>query len=281
MSSATAEIPTLQAMTELLPDGIVKPATGVWTEPMPATREGKVEFFKREGFLVVPGVLSKAELEELDQELNRLAENHATLRRIREGFDLEPRQDGTRKTPTFRKIGGISELSPAFNRLMKHPRVMDMLTAVMGPVIELYRDVCMMKPRRVGREKPWHQDSVYWPWNPMDLCSAMTALDDAMPENGCLQVIPRTHFKEIQHYGKELQIDIDAELQRQTVYVPLKAGDTLLFHSLLLHASEPNHSELDRRVCIMSYKTPGLRYIGKGTPDEAIVVHDVRPAGYV
>jgi len=125
-----------------------------------------------------------------------------------------------------------------------------------------------MKPARVGREKPWHQDSVYWPWQPMQLVSAMTALDDALPENGCLQVIPGTHTAEVRHYGQELRIDLDDAQQAQTVYVPLRAGDTLLFHSLLLHGSEPNHSNQDRRVCIFSYKTPDLKYIGKADERE-------------
>ena len=280
MSTVSATPPQLKSSSTF--STTVKPAAHVWTEPMPTDRAEQIEFFRREGFFIVRNVLTSAELAELDAEIDRMAVNHTSLPRIREGFDLEPKQDPTRKTPTFRKIGGIAELSDAFNRLMRHPNVMDMLSAVMGPKIELYRDVVMMKPKRVGREKPWHQDSVYWPWNPMDLCSAMTALDDAGPENGCLQVIPRTHFKEVQHYGKELQIDIDAEMQKQTYYVPLKAGDTLLFHSLLLHASEPNTSEFDRRVCIFSYKTPGLKYIGKGEPPtDSILVHDVTPKGLV
>jgi len=52
MSSAVAEVPTLQAQTEILPEGTVKPAAGVWTQPMPPTKDEKVEFFRREGFLV-------------------------------------------------------------------------------------------------------------------------------------------------------------------------------------------------------------------------------------
>jgi hypothetical protein len=280
MSAQAPTIPPLVAGTKRLKDA-VKPAARVWTDPMPQTRDERVEFFKREGFLILRGVLVQAELDELDREIRRLAENHATTRRIREGFDLEPIQDPNQKIPTFRKIGGISELSPAFDALMRHPKIMDMLSAVMGPRIELYRDVVMMKPKRVGREKPWHQDSVYWPWNPMDLCSAMTALDEALPENGCLQIIPRTHWKEIQHYGEELQIDIDEQMQAQTYYVPMQAGDTLLFHSLLLHASEPNFSEQDRRVVIFSYKTPGLKFVGKGEPGQSILVHDVTPSSAV
>ncbi len=257
----------------------VLPAAGVWTEPMPQGRAERIEFFRREGFLILPGVLHRAELDELDRELVRFVANHATLPRVREGFDLEPVQDSSRQAPTFRKIGGISAFSEPFDRLMRHPRIIDMLHAVMGPTIELYRDVVMMKPARVGREKPWHQDSSYWPWEPMDLISAMTALDDASPENGCLQVIPRTHTKQVQHFGKELQVEIDDAMQARTMYVPLKPGDTLLFHSLLLHGSEPNRSEFDRRVCIFSYKTPNLRYIGRGQHDTSILVHQMNSDG--
>jgi ectoine hydroxylase-related dioxygenase (phytanoyl-CoA dioxygenase family) len=250
----------------------VKPAAHVWTDPMPGSPAEQVAFFRENGFLILQQTLSAAELEELDHELARLARDHASLPHVREGFDLEPKQDPTRSTPTFRKIGGIGTISEPFIKLMRHPRIVQPLHELLGDTIELYRDVVMMKPARVGREKPWHQDSVYWPYQPMSLVSAMTALDDATPANGCLEVIPGTHANQLQHYGKELQIDIDDDMQARTWYVPLAAGDTLLFHSLLLHASEPNRSDHDRRVCIFSYKTPDLEYIGKGDPGQPIIV---------
>ena len=246
----------------------VKPAAGVWDEPMPETLEDKVEFFKREGFLILRNVLNRDELNELDGELIRIAEQADSLTPVREGFGLENKKDADGR-PVFRKIGGITEHSDAFNRLMRNDRILDLLHPIMGDTIQLWRDVCMMKAARVGREKPWHQDSSYWPWEPMSLVSAMTALDSATPENGCLQIIPRTHHDVMQHYGKELMVDIDEDMQQRTRYVPLEPGDTLLFHSLLLHASEPNTSEQNRRVCIISYKTPYTEYIGgKDEPPE-------------
>ena len=54
--------------------------------------------------------------------------------------------------------------------------------------------------------------------------------------------------------------------------------DEKRFHSLLLHASEPNLSDQNRRVDIFSYKTPGLRYVGKGQHAMSILVHDVTPS---
>jgi len=247
-------------------DTTVTPAAHTWTDPMPGSLEEQVAFFRREGFLVIRDVLGDEALAELDSELRRLIRDYQKLPAVREGFGLEPNQDASRLKPTFRKIGGVADLSEPFAALMRHPRVLARLHPIMGDIIELWRDVVMMKPAHVGREKPWHQDSSYWPWEPMSLVSAMTALDDATPDNGCLQIIPRTHHEALQHYGQELQVDIDADRHAATYYVPLRRGDTLLFHSLLLHASEPNTSATDRRVCIFSYKTPGTRFIGKGKP---------------
>lgn len=252
----------------------VGPAASVWNDVTPQLLEERVAFFRREGFLVLRNLLSIEEVEELNREVGRIVSNHTTIEPVREGFDLEPNQDSSRGYPTFRKIGGVTSLSAAFDRLMRHDKIVPVLHALMGPVIDLYRDVVMMKLAGVGREKPWHQDSTYWPWRPMSLVSAMTALDRATPENGCLQVIPGTHTEEVQHFGQELQIEVDENLQKKSHYVPLEPGDTLLFHSLLLHASEPNRSERDRRVAIISYKTPELEYVGKGKPPPTISVHD-------
>jgi hypothetical protein len=249
----------------------VGPAVASWKDPMPEERRDQVAFFRREGFLILRSLLNSEERLELVREVVRMASDWTAMPNIREGFDFEPKQHPGRKVHALRKIGGVTELSPAFARLMRHPVVCALMREIMGAPIQLFRDVVMMKPAQVGREKPWHQDSVYWPWQPMDLVSAMTALDDADETNGCLQIIPRSHQKELQHYGRELQVDI-GDLRDQTFYVPLRAGDTLLFHSLLLHASEPNRSNRDRRVVIISYKRPSLRWIGKGEPEDSPLI---------
>jgi ectoine hydroxylase-related dioxygenase (phytanoyl-CoA dioxygenase family) len=231
---------------------------------MPEGLDAKVAFFREQGFVILRGVLSRDDLDELGREIHRVARDHGKLKAVREGFSLEKNQDSSRDTPTFRKIGGINEHSDAFARLvLRNEKMLDVLHAIMGPTIELWRDIVMMKAARVGREKPWHQDSCYWPWRPMNLVSAMTALDDATPENGCLQVIPGTHTQDLPHLMPEPHVDV-RQMQDRTVFVPLEAGDTLLFHSLMLHASQPNRSDRDRRVIINSYKTPDLQFTGPG-----------------
>jgi phytanoyl-CoA hydroxylase len=244
----------------------VTPAGHTYIGDAPGTIEAQAAFFKENGFLVFRGVMSPEFLCELDGELQRIADGFRELEPIREGFAMEdPSKWPSPDRPVFRKIGGIGDHSEAFSRLLRHPRIMEFLVPFYGPVIELYRDVVMMKQPRVGREKPWHQDAVYWEYEPNEFISAMTALDDARVENGALQVVPGSHqFGALEHHGKELQVELSQELQEKATYVPMAAGDVLMFHSLILHASEPNRSERPRRMCIFSYMAPHFRYTGDG-----------------
>lgn len=250
----------------------VRPAPAVWTEPTPSTLDEQEEYFEENGFLIFRGLLSRNEVDELKSDLDQIAAGYGKIPSIREGFNLEPEQDNQKQAPTFRKIGGLVDQSDAFLRLSRYPVILKVVQRLLGTKLELWRDTMMMKTARVGREKPWHQDSVYWPWRPMRLISTMTALEGATPENGCLQIIPGTHKTVLQHYAKEHRIDLDEELQARAVYVTMDAGDCLLFHSLLLHASEPNLSDRDRPACLMAYMSTDLEYIGKGERPERPMV---------
>lgn len=245
----------------------VPPAAGQYTGSAPADPRARQAAMQRDGFLVLRNLVTPGELGELDSELQRLASSYRELQAVREGFNVErPEKWPDPQSPVFRKIGGIVDHSPAFRRLCLDRRLIEVLQQVMAERIRLWRDVVMMKQARVGREKPWHQDSVYWPWKPYRQVSAFIALDAMTPENGCLQVIPGSHLQALPHHGKESQVALSPEQQAQTLYVPLQAGDVLFFHGLLLHASEPNRSGRHRRVIIYSYMPADLEWTGKGAP---------------
>ena len=254
--------------------GFVHPAPSVWSDPMPAEFDERIAFFKREGFMILRGLLGQVEVAEIDCELSRLVDDAVAGKTTALGIDLEPNHQGPLEARAFRKIGSIVKQSGALARLTRHEDVLVVLHALVGPRVELVRDVIMMKPAHIGREKPWHQDSAYWPWRPMNLIQVFTALDQMTPDNGGLQIIPRTHLTTLQHYGGELHIDLDEDLQSRAVYVPLQAGDVLLFHSLLLHASEPNRSDFGRRVCICAYKGSDVKFIGEGAEPAPVFVSD-------
>lgn len=150
----------------------------------------------------------------------------------------------------------------------------------------------MQKEPRVGGAWEWHQDYGYWYKNqfmfPDQLISVMVALTDANKENGCLQVIKGSHkLGRVNHgfAGEQVGADmvfVDNALKTMDlVYVEIKAGDVLFFHSNTLHRSEANLSDKPRWSLISCYNSQSnLAYNEKSmsyytpvkvVPDEAIL----------
>lgn len=126
-----------------------------------------------------------------------------------------------------------------------------------------YHSKMIMKDAKVGGAWAWHQDYGYWYQNgvlyPL-LCSASIAVDRAMRENGCLQVIRGSHhLGRIDHVLTGDQAGADRERVSEIMerlpleYLEMDAGDVLFFHSNLLHASAENTSDQPRWSMICCY----------------------------
>ena len=110
-------------------------------------------------------------------------------------------------------------------------RVVDRAEALVGGEVYHYHSKMVLKDPEVGGAWAWHQDYGYWYENGLlypDLVSMFLALDPATRENGCLQVVPRSH-----HLGR-LQ-----HLPLRSLCYPLGGGLSLL---MLLHGVSFWHS---------------------------------------
>ncbi len=122
----------------------------------------------------------------------------------------------------------------------------------------------MQKEPTVGGAWEWHQDYGYWYKNeflfPNEMSSVMVAITEATKDNGCLQVIKGSHkMGRVEHgfAGEQVgasQHYVDLALKTmELVYVKLKPGDALFFHSNILHRSEANLSDKSRWSLISVY----------------------------
>jgi ectoine hydroxylase-related dioxygenase (phytanoyl-CoA dioxygenase family) len=66
---------------------------------------------------------------------------------------------------------------------------------------------------------------------------------------------------------QDLHARIPQDEKDRAVDLPVKAGSVILFHSMLLHASNPNTSDLDRPAYIASYMGDGYKFCGVGDPE--------------
>ncbi len=207
-----------------------------------------------DGFGVVPGVLGKREVRELEEALSALDEGACGVRRLLE--DLEPIRALARSGP----IRGLVE-------------------PLLGPSCFAVRGILFDKTPRSNWKVGWHQDLAiavrerrdvegFGPWSvkaevphtlaPASVLSRMLAvrvhLDDCDASNGAVRVLPGTHVS-----GRlsptEIQAARDAVPER-VCEVP--SGGVLLMRPLLLHASSPATRPRRRRVIHLEFASGPL-----------------------
>ena len=153
-----------------------------------------------------------------------------------------------------------------FYKLLFHQPLLDIAESLIGKNIQLFHDQSLYKPAHIGGEVPWHQDNGYWRSSPPNLVSIWIALDDADEDNGCMNVIPKSHVggrldhSRAKSEGKELPALLTTNIDNnQAVPVPLLAGHGMVHHCLTLHQTNPNNSSRDRRAMVIHYMPVGTQ----------------------
>ena len=125
----------------------------------------------------------------------------------------------------------------------------------------LLHDHIICKPHKGSNKKiPWHQDSMFWPVDTHG-CSTWTALKDVEVEDGCLEVIDKSHLE-----GCENPVDFMAKEREEfpegsvRVKLPVIAGSTILLHSLTWHRSSPNLGKHDRPAHLALWIHPDAKW---------------------
>lgn len=152
--------------------------------------------------------------------------------------------------------------------LATHPRIVDVIEDLLGPDVMLWDTKLFPKPARSRSYVSWHQDGTYLGLQPMEeTLTAWIALSDSLPENGAMQVIPRSH-KGGQLMHKATYADGNLLLNGQAiegissevmVTLPLRAGEMSVHDMLLVHGSLPNSSDQPRIGVSINYVTPRVR----------------------
>lgn len=214
--------------------------------------------YNLDGYLIVPNFLDAEEV----ALLHSLATGDSVLRQ--HAIDLND-QAGKRTKLTLWFTPG----DDTYGLLTRSQRMVGAVQTLLGEgEVCHFHSKLMQKEPQVGGAWEWHQDYGYWYKNgflyPDAMISVMVALSEATPQNGCLQVLKGSHqLGRLEHLfageqqGADLPFVEEALKRLEKVYVELKAGDALFFHSNLLHMSEANLSDKPRWSLISAYN---LRY---------------------
>jgi|DewCreStandDraft_1066081.scaffolds.fasta_scaffold00313_33 ectoine hydroxylase-related dioxygenase (phytanoyl-CoA dioxygenase family) len=241
---------------------------------------------EEDGYFVVEDLISP---EECQAYIQRLMEYARRERPLPPGMRLqvEPRiARGELSAPLgedIRKISGMAH-DDLFLKLILHPQIVRLMQELMSPNLKLFRADVLMKPPAVGSAKGVHQDSPYWPIEPMQLWSCWMPFDPATLENGCMMAIPGSHKRGALphvHVQDDYVIPEQYYDPKELVPIPMKPGSGLFFHSLLIHGTAENRSQMPRRAITMSYMAAEYRYTGKPPKPEYLRVSGVDVPGGV
>ncbi|MEI8195038.1 MAG: phytanoyl-CoA dioxygenase family protein [Phycisphaerae bacterium] len=166
--------------------------------------------FRTQGFLVVPGLLTAAEVGELRQHTEDLMQGRLPEQRgqlacdaqgrplVKSGVDVQeleaPPANLTpeQKAEFWLRIHMLHYKLELHERYLLQPRVLDVLEALIGPDVLALQSMLFLKgPGKPGQG--YHQDSYYIPTFPDTLCGAWIAIDDVDEENGCMWFTPGSH----------------------------------------------------------------------------------------
>jgi ectoine hydroxylase-related dioxygenase (phytanoyl-CoA dioxygenase family) len=225
-------------------------------------------FFGCNGYLKVEGLLSDTELRELDAHSMNLLQNKVDLSQI-EG--LEPRNDGTSPADIeekyFRFIQFHRHLE-IHERFMLHPRVLDVLEALIGPDLMAMQSMLFFKPPGHPGQA-FHQDPCFITSAPDTLCGAWFAIDDCDEGNGCMSFIPGSNLDPIYENTTvpENTEDFHARLfeiagvdKSKEILAEAKSGDVIFFHGHLIHRSHRNRSKDRYRRAFVSHYANARSY---------------------
>src|SRR4051812_14429769 len=98
--------------------------------------EQDVAAYRRDGVIVVPDVLDASTVGDLRRIMAELVAGAAQVSQHDDVYDLEPSH--TQAMPRVRRIKSPHKVHPLFDEIVRSPRVLDILTKLIGPGLRLH-----------------------------------------------------------------------------------------------------------------------------------------------
>lgn len=248
-----------------------------------AVTDDFVEQYRRDGFAVLRNGLTPGQVESINRDAARIVRGEIGSLEAESSSGPESEADLMRRFLCIHYPHKISEIALA---AMSEPRIVEALTAVIGPNVKAMQSMLFIK----SEGKPgqaWHQDEHFIPTRDRSLTAVWIALDDATIENGCLWVLPGSHQRGVLYPDRE-QDDERFDCTREAFDFPYKdedavpveipAGSALVFNGYLLHRSLENSGARGyRRALVNHYMSAESLLPWKEVPEGIFVgEHDFR-----
>lgn len=202
-------------------------------------------FFSKNGFLIVPEIFPRDEVERMHEEIARL--------------DLENKKID---------MSDAFCAAPSFSSMIDSPRLVSALTAIFGPNFTCFKGAYVPKkskpagtpPQRTAlhvdygileSEGDYRNSNALW-------VNVLCYLEDLTVEHAPLTIVPGSHNYFHLEPGKDME-----DIKDEAVTVLTKAGDAVLFLHNTVHAGGVNVSGHTQHILFCCYRADWARHIGK------------------
>lgn len=191
--------------------------------------EDKIKFYQEEGYVVIPNLIQDNFIEEIKKEvlfiMDKIGLSNSKLRQTTQYLE-NSLLDSLVNNVELKKLAGI----------------------LMGGESSLYMPFTAVKSGSGGGQFHFHQDNQYTQFDKPGI-NFWFALSKMSINNGCLQVVPKSHLNGT--FESELSGDGDHHKKIKWMPTDFKAlemnpGDCVAFSRLTIHGSGPNNSNEHR-----------------------------------
>jgi phytanoyl-CoA hydroxylase len=260
-------------------------STSAPTAPRYAVSVDEYRRFRADGFLIVRGLVAPDEVEQVLGHVDDLLAGRVEVPGA-PAFGDDNKTSESRLDHLLR-IHMLHRRLEIHERFMLHPRVLDVVEALVGPdVLALQTMLFVKRPGSSGQG--YHQDSFHIITQPDTLIGAWLALDRADEENGCLRVVAGSQHEPIYpdddegagHGGDRLLADIPsiagaddpderrnelaavaARYEGREVAAVVEPGDVVFFGGHVLHRSHANRSATRSRRAFVAHYCNARSYV--------------------
>ena len=213
----------------------------------------QVQSYRDQGYLAVPGVLSAAEVAELQRVTDELVDASRGVAAHTDVYDLEPGHSAAE--PRVRRIKSPDRQHEVYARTLRHPAILDIVEQLVGPGVRYQSTKLNLKSAGYGSPVEWHQDWAFYPHTNDDILAVGVCIDAMSEANGGLLVVPGSHRGPLYDHhqdgwfvGAITGSEVDTE---QVVQLEVPAGGISLHHVRTVHGSVPNRSPRPRRLLLL------------------------------
>lgn len=208
-------------------------------------------FYDENGYVLVPGVFSAAEMDVLETDFDRIvAQLVSSGENVNAAWGGEEVEKLGAQNSVVIHTHNVQHYSANWMRALLHENFVLATQELLGPNIVLHHSKLFQKPAEEGAPFPMHQDWNYFPFAKDSMLAAIIHVSDADDAMGCLRVYPGSH-KLGRLTGAMGSDALDGYAIENATPQPAKRGDVLFFNYLTIHGSMPNRSDRTRKTVLV------------------------------